>query len=679
MKKLKKLVTVTMVLALTLSMPFHALAAENKSKSNVGPVADPSNEYLGIKVNTNNGRFNSGSNMTNNKFSISYDWNDLSDSPGTSFTTLKVDGGTQIFGDTIGQFIQQPTDDGADLSNTTIWQYGKIKVTQFLQIVDNPYTGRKDTGMYKYIVTNTDTAAHNVGLRVMIDTMLGDTDGAPFRLPGVGSVTSEKELDGSAIPDFWQAFKDFSNLNIMSEGILRGADATPPDRLSFGYWPRLSSSLWDYTVDTNQSITEDSALAMWWNETSLAPGQSRDYVTYYGLGTVSGTADLSLTGPSSLSKVNGQWSPNPFTITAYIGNNTADAESNVQANLTLPQGLSLAEGETLTHNIDLIPSGTSTQTSWKVVPESQGDYTYSVSVNGKTVSKQIVVPDIIPPTLTDNVKGGLYNKPQTVTLSASEPSTVYYTTDGSDPNINSTKYTEPLVINKDTVLKFFAVDAAGNASAISTESYTIDVISPVLSLSGIKDGGFYNTDVTPSISLNDPKATLTMTLNGKPYDGSKISQGGEYDLVINAVDTAGNIATPIEVKFTIKKTPPVITVTGIKDGQSIKDKANISFSSNDKGQISATLDGKAYSSGVITSLGKHILIITDTDLAGNVTTKTISFSVISGATPDETPIATPSVLPQTGFDIDLTTCIFTGTLFLALGLLILTKGLKLER
>ncbi len=63
-------------------------------------------------------------------------------------------------------------------------------------------------------------------------------------------------------------------------------------------------------------------------------------------------------------------------------------------------------------------------------------------------------------------------------LTANEPATIYYTTDGNDPTISSTQYTVPIVISADTILKFFAVDTAGNPSGIYTETYTIDTIAP---------------------------------------------------------------------------------------------------------------------------------------------------------------------------------------------------------
>lgn len=81
--------------------------------------------------------------------------------------------------------------------------------------------------------------------------------------------------------------------------------------------------------------------------------------------------------------------------------------------------------------------------------------------------------DWTAPTVAAQPPGGTYSGAQTVALAAPEPATVYYTTDGSEPGEESPVYEGPLEIAADTVLKFFAVDRAGNRSQVYTENYTI--------------------------------------------------------------------------------------------------------------------------------------------------------------------------------------------------------------
>jgi hypothetical protein len=111
-------------------------------------------------------------------------------------------------------------------------------------------------------------------------------------------------------------------------------------------------------------------------------------------------------------------------------------------------------------------------------------YVKSISYIADTVTKTVIL-DTMPPKVSANLKGALYNAAQSVTLSAEDdydtaPS-VYYTTDGSTPTTNSTKYTSAINISKNTTLKFIGVDNRGNKSQVYTEQYTIDTVAPVVS------------------------------------------------------------------------------------------------------------------------------------------------------------------------------------------------------
>jgi hypothetical protein len=85
--------------------------------------------------------------------------------------------------------------------------------------------------------------------------------------------------------------------------------------------------------------------------------------------------------------------------------------------------------------------------------------------------------DTIPPTVTATPVGGTYTAAISVTLAANEPATIYYTIDGSTPTTSSSIYSSPIQISTTAQLKFFGKDTAGNASPVSTETYTINLPS----------------------------------------------------------------------------------------------------------------------------------------------------------------------------------------------------------
>jgi hypothetical protein len=89
------------------------------------------------------------------------------------------------------------------------------------------------------------------------------------------------------------------------------------------------------------------------------------------------------------------------------------------------------------------------------------------------------VGDLTPVTVTStpaapsaSPASGIYRNNVTVTITGPANSTIYYTTDGSTPTVNSTKYTAPILLSKSTALKFMAV-VNGASSAISSANYTI--------------------------------------------------------------------------------------------------------------------------------------------------------------------------------------------------------------
>src|SRR5690606_40151199 len=97
----------------------------------------------------------------------------------------------------------------------------------------------------EYRITNQGTTPRNVGLRVMLDTLLGSNDGAPFQVGGQ-AVLSDTAFRGDAIPDFFQAFDSLANPQIVSQGTLRAFDTTVPDEVYFSNWGSLADGVWNF-------------------------------------------------------------------------------------------------------------------------------------------------------------------------------------------------------------------------------------------------------------------------------------------------------------------------------------------------------------------------------------------------------------------------------------------------
>ncbi len=113
--------------------------------------------------------------------------------------------------------------------------------------------------------------------------------------------------------------------------------------------------------------------------------------------------------------------------------------------------------------------------------QPDGSYTFKVkgtdlAGNTSAVATSALVIDTVAPVVTANPAGGAYAATQSVTLSANEPASLFFTTDGTTPTAASTAYTGPISINTSTVLTYLATDPAGNTSTAS-QTYTIGSVS----------------------------------------------------------------------------------------------------------------------------------------------------------------------------------------------------------
>ncbi len=363
-------------------------------------MTGPSSDYIELAVNSY-GQFTMG--IPNEGPILLYGH----PTPSTSFSTIRVDGVDYTNDwENFGTEIQPPTDSGN--TNEGIWQIGStgLRVHQIITLVDGASTGHLDTYLIQYEVENLDSASHVVGCRIMFDTDLDDNDGAPFRVPGTGSVTYEQQWDGAQIPGYFFVFNDLTTPSVTAEGTLIGGQiAHAPDFFQVTNWNSIVWTSFDCTIDPSRSITDDSAYAPYWVDRTLGPGQSITFSTYFGLGGISvDTAPplvTALTAPESLDCIGAQFSPDPFTVTLFLSNTRSgvtETAMDINATLTLPSGLALASGSASQSSPDL-QVGDSHLLSWQVSTTGAADglLTYDINLTSsnagaKLLSKTINLP-----------------------------------------------------------------------------------------------------------------------------------------------------------------------------------------------------------------------------------------------------------------------------------------------
>lgn len=391
-------------------------------------VLQVSNEF--IKISVNNTDFDAG------RFSVdTVEGDPESDSdnqqpliygrpiPWTSYTTVLVDGVPYIFGGPSKKLLkrgiselkfstlvsQDITPDGI----RTVSRVGDVFVTQTLSLFRSPFTGVNDTAFISYSIENKGVDPHRVGLRVMLDTMLGSNDGAPFRI-GSDAVQSEKMLPKAELEDFWQTFDDLDSPTIIAQGTLKltGMAVFPPDKLVLANWGSLVDHPWDFQVEEGRSFIregefeQDTALAMYWNDIDLNAGETREVHTLYGLGGISleaGELSLGITAPAEIYGIKGT----DFLMVAYVRNSGDFDSLNTQVQFQLPPGFT-AEERLKRVAIGTLKSGETKQVPIRVTLNSPGigENLLKVTVSSDTLKPNEIVRSInlvAPPNLQSNV------------------------------------------------------------------------------------------------------------------------------------------------------------------------------------------------------------------------------------------------------------------------------------
>jgi hypothetical protein len=278
----------------------------------------------------------------------------------------------------------------------------------------------------------------------------------------------------------------------------------------------------------------------------------------------------------------------------------------------------------------------------------------------KTVSWRI---DKTPPVVTVSVTANAVVQPGTaITYSATDQTltTLTATMDGVAFASGGT-----LTASGSHTIVVQAKDAA-NWTTTKTVTFTIAVGAPTITINGVTNNAVVANNVTLTFSATGAAPiTVTGKLDGATFtSGSTVSTEGAHTLVVTAVDS-GNRTSTKSVAFLLDKTPPVVTVNGVNDGQLLGTAPTVTFSAADltATTVTATLDDTAFTSGSsVTADGAHTLVVTATDATPRTTTKNVRFTVdrtspvlsVSGVA-DGATVAGPVTLTFSATDLTATT------------------------
>ena len=283
---------------------------------------------------------------------------------------------------------------------------------------------------------------------------------------------------------------------------------------------------------------------------------------------------------------------NPDTTAPIVNSNVSNGLYNSNKTVKLTATDNKNPNPKIYYTIDgFTPTTSSTQYNNPIIINKEGTtilkfIAVDIAGNISELGINNYTIDTTAPTADANIKNGLYNKTQNITLSMNEAGTIYYTTNDTTPTTSSTQYNGPISITKTTTLKFLAVDLVGNMSSIYSTTYTIDTVPPTAS-SNVKTG-LYNITKTVTLSMNKI-GTIYYTLNGttptttsNKYTGP-ITIKSTATLKYLAVDLAGNKSPVYTNTYTIDKTAPkVASTTPANNAKGVSLTSTITIKFNEK-------------------------------------------------------------------------------------------------
>lgn len=232
---------------------------------------------------------------------------------------------------------------------------------------------------------------------------------------------------------------------------------------------------------------------------------------------------------------------------------------------------------------------------------SSKKYTSSIKINKSAVTlKAIAKKDnttskvlsvnykIVPSAPVTSLKAGTYKDTKEVTLSSAIGGTIYYTLDGKTPTVNSTKYSDPITIDKSKVTLKAIVKKGCATGKVLTVNYKIDLAVPKVDVKG----GTYKDTKVVQLS-NDINGDIYYTLDGKAPTTSSTKYKGPITIdknkvTLKAIVKKGEVISKVfTANYSIALPAPVVSV---KAG-TYKDTQTVSLSSLCGGDIYYTLDG----------------------------------------------------------------------------------------
>lgn len=210
----------------------------------------------------------------------------------------------------------------------------------------------------------------------------------------------------------------------------------------------------------------------------------------------------------------------------------------------------------------------------------------------------------------------------------------------------SSPHATATLVDGDHTFEVRAVDGQNRPSVTpASVHFTVDSVKPATSFTVAPADGSTITDSSPDFDFtaSKPGSTFECQIDGGGFSACVPPQtlgplvDGNHTFEVKATDPIGNVeAPPAAVDFTVDTTAPVTTVTQPTEAQAFTtNQPELNFTAGEPATFSCVIDGGTpftCADGDITAEladGAHTLVVTATDLVGNVETApvTINFTI----------------------------------------------------
>ncbi|HVO39508.1 MAG TPA: hypothetical protein VMV03_10830 [Spirochaetia bacterium] len=192
-------------------------------------------------------------------------------------TTLSIVVGTKIYrmgesGD-FSEAVQK-----TPLGGRFVWTSSFLSVTEDFSFVASPGSATADGVRIDITVRNASKENLKAGLRYLFDTYLGESGLVPFSTDRQPTIKRETTLAGKDLPAWWLSplAGDAGPFGLQIMASAPGV--TPPDRIVFANWKRLSDAAWSYDTSAARDFSlkpyslNDSAVCQYYDPRALVPG-----------------------------------------------------------------------------------------------------------------------------------------------------------------------------------------------------------------------------------------------------------------------------------------------------------------------------------------------------------------------------------------------------------------------